>query len=198
MKSLIIFLNLYLSFGYRFSTPKPQLYGEWTVWHSHHLSYKGSNRMLVRLYPESTIEVCYREYIGPWLIETRKFGEFNLDDDIEYNQDHMKNKFDPVCKSNVSIQYQKKEYKLLSFLGIGFDNVSPLRSEDYNIKLKMKLYIVDRNDLFLTINNQEHYHLIRSIRLNEPDVNIPISTLIATNLFGMVMTALIHHYYIKN
>lgn len=177
------------------TTPKSQLYGEWTIWHSHHSSSKGSNRMLVGLYPESIIEVCYREYKGPWLIETRKMGEFYIDDDLMYDDNTSQNKFDPVCKSNICIQYQKKEQKVLSFLGIGFDDISPLHTEDHTIKLNMKLYIVDRNDLFLTINEKEHYHLMRSIRVNEPNINVPISTLIATNLFGMIMTALIHHYH---
>ena len=175
--------------------PQPQLYGEWTMWHSHNPSFKGSNRMLVGLYPESNIEVSYREYKGPWLIETRKIGKFYFEDDFTYNDDSTTN-FDPICKSNVCVQYNKKEQKVLSFLGIGFDDISPLHIESHDVKLNMKLYIVDRNDLFLTMNQNEHYHLMRSIRVNEPAVNIPISTLIATNIVGMIMTALIHHYYI--
>lgn len=200
-RQIIFYLLLFKCFAdsYRITTPKSQLYGEWTIWHSHHPSSKGSNRMLVGLYPESIIEVCYREYKGPWLIETRKMGEFHMDDDLMYDDNNnSKNKFDPVCKSNICIQYQKKERKVLSFLGIGFDDISPLHTEDHTTKLNMKLYIVDRNDLFLTINEKEHYHLMRSIRVNEPNINVPISTLIATNLFGMIMTALIHHHYLSN
>lgn len=191
MKQTIFHLLLvaHVTMAYRMTTPKSQLYGEWTIWHSHHhSSSKASNRILVGLYPESIIEVCYREYKGPWLIETRKMGEFYLENDSKTN-------FDPVCKSNICVQYSKKEEKILSFLGIGFDDISPLHIEEHNIKLDMKLYVVDRNDLFLTINENEYYHLMRSIRLNEPMINIPISTLIATNVFGMIMTAIIHHYH---
>jgi hypothetical protein len=201
IQTLVIFFGLPFCTGYRMTTPKSQLYGEWTVWHSHHSSSKGSNRMLVGLYPESIIEVCYREYQGHWLIETRKIGEFQIQDDFIYNSPSIRfnqRQFDPVSKSNVCVFYQKKERKILSFLGIGFDDISPLRTEEHHVRLNMTLYIVDRNDLFLTISDQGHYHLMRSIRVNEPSVNVPISTLIATNLFGMVMTAVLHHYYFTN
>ena len=185
--------RIYTSLAFSYSTLKCQLYGEWTIWHSHHPSSKGSNRILVGLYPESTIDVCYREYNGPWLIETRKTGDFDLGADLKYEKSN--HNFDPVCKSSIRVTYHKKEKKILSFLGIGLDDISPLCAEKYHCEIDMFLYIVDRNDLFLTLNDQGgYYHLMRSVRVNEPVINIPISTLIATNLFGMVMTAIIHSY----
>ena len=201
MKKQIVFLLFFKSIlGFRINnnTPHPQLYGEWMIWHSHNPSFKGSNRMLVSLYPESVIEVCYKEYQGPWLIETRKTGEFYFTEDLTYESDSGMTNFEPICKSNICVQYKQKERKVLSFLGIGFDDISPLHTEPHDVKLNMKLYIVDRNDLFLTLNDHEHYHLMRSVRVNEPNINVPISTLIATNLFGMIMTALIHHHYLSN
>lgn len=191
MKSSII-LTMITAFR-----PQPQLYGEWTIWHSHNPSFKGSNRMLVGLYPESNIEVSYREYNGPWMIETRKIGTFTIDNDFTYDN-KIKTDFDPIFKSNVCIKYEKEEKRVLSFLGIGFDDISPLRVENHNVTLFMKLYIVDKNDLFLTNSRNEHYHLMRSIRVNEPSINVPISTLIATNLIGMIMTAIIQHHYLTN
>lgn len=196
MKPIITFLLLFKCIlGYRMTAPRQQLYGEWIMWHSHHPSFRGSNRMIVSLYPESVIEVCYREYKGPWLMETRKIGELHFDNEnFTYEEDTTN--MNPICKSNVCIQYKQKERKILSFLGIGFDDISPLHIESHQVKLNMQLYIVDRNDLFLTMNDNQHYHLMRYVRVNEPTINIPISTLIATNIVGMIMTALIHHYYI--
>jgi hypothetical protein len=187
--------------------PQSQLFGEWTVWHSHNPSFRGSNKMLVGLYPDSIIEVTYKQYIGPWLIETRKIGEFTFQKDVTHK--HKKNNrkrkrpyqhLPPIYKSsNVCVQYSKKYVKILSFLGIGFDDISPLHTQLHDVCLNMSLFIVDKNDLFLTMNNNkdEHYHLIRSIRVNEPSINVPISTLIATNIVGMIMTALIHIHYFK-
>jgi hypothetical protein len=197
MRQLIIAIIFTTIVAFR---PQPQLYGEWTMWHSHNPSFKGSNRMLVGLYPESNIEVSYREYTGPWMIETRKIGTFHFDNDLRYddNDNKMKTDFDPICKSNVCVEYKQKEKRVLSFLGIGFDDISPLQVESHNVTLHMKLYIVDRNDLFLTMNQNDHYHLMRSIRVNEPTINVPISTLIATNIVGMMMTAIIQHHYLSN
>lgn len=179
MRALCIIVFIQLVQSFRITSLKSQLYGEWSVWHSHE---QGSNKIVVGLYPESNIEICYRKYQGPWLIQTRKIGHFYI---IGENDQ------EPL----VSIQYNEKEYKILSFLGIGFDDISLTRKDNYPINVDMKLYVVDRNDLFLSMSNKEHYHLVRSVRVNEPDVNVPISTLIATNIFGMLMTELLHYHH---
>ena len=199
-----------------YNPPRPNdkiirhLFGEWSVWHSNFPNFVGSNKMRVHLYPERVIEVAQRKYSGPWLYEKRFRGTYNLslngdDDDINTSRD----------ASVVSLRFHDVEKKLVSVFGIGLDDVPILvyqeKDDDHNID--MHLNIAGRDDLFLTaplsviqdmteytmpLNGSDDiicYHLVRSVRNDEPSPNVPISTFIATQILGTWICYILHYIF---
>lgn len=55
----------------------------------------------------------------------------------------------------------------------------------------MELYIIGHDDLFLTTRSYS-FHLVRSVRANELSINVPFSTLVATQISGMCIAHVIH------
>ena len=90
------------------------------------------------------------------------------------------------------IRFDSYRNYLLSIYGVGMDGYF---SSEYkkcaDIKTILHLYIIKPNDLYLC-NERECYHLVKSIRINEPQINVPISTFVFTQLLGVCLTQLFH------
>lgn len=170
----------------------PQLYGEWSLWHSNDASFKGPNRVLVYLHPDDMIDVCHTRHVGPFLVQDKRIGRWRGAD--PENTECVINGLDSVCTGDVSIDFYSSERRLMSIMGIGI-NDCPLAFENkISINNRMRLHVVGRDDLFLTSRMDDgcYYHLIRSIRTNQPSVDIPFSTLMSTQIVSMLITYLFH------
>lgn len=170
-----------------------QLYGEWTVWHS--TTFYDPNTIMVRLYPSFSMDVCIKHTIGPFIIEEIRKGRIRIRDmncRIPMN-DHL-SEFQPICTERVYIRFFKKRTRMLSAFGIGLSFLEITKPHDQ--LLSMDLYIVGRDDLYMTkknIDQQQNisYHLIRSVKSNQPVIDVPFLTLVSTQLVGMLICEII-------
>jgi len=182
------------SFCYRPVGPQlmPQLYGEWSLWHSNDASFKGPNRVLVYLHPDDMIDVCHTRHVGPFLVQDKRIGRWRGIDDE--NTECVISGLDSICTGDVHVDFHSSQRRLMSIMGIGI-NDCPLAFENkIMINIRMRLHVVGRDDLFLTSTMDDgcYYHLIRSIRTNQPSVDIPFSTLMSTQLVSMLITYILH------
>jgi len=159
-----------------------RLYGEWTMWHSTAPQFDTPNAVLIWLYPPSRIEICWRKTMGPFLYEDRWIGDLFIwgmteCDSVEAN----------VCNNRVHVEFDQGFRRVLSVCGIGLDDVLQMPRSKTGQVLTMDLQNIGKDDMFL-MSSRHSYHLVRSMRLNEPTINIPLSTLVATQLAGMLVT----------
>ena len=198
MHKIFAMIMLWLSGAWALAHAFPfhhRLLGEWSVWHSNVPSSMGSNRVIVGLYPDSMIEVSQKFCIGPCILEKTKFGTYELEKTYEYEKERD---LDPVYRTSVHLHFHRRRHHLLSVFGIGLDSVPLTISESWTYEQDMSLYIVEQGDLFLTFPSKEDaqvycYHLVRNVRTKEPSVNVPLSTLVATHIFGTLISEVIKH-----
>jgi hypothetical protein len=151
-----------------------QLYGEWSLWHSTAPNFRHPNSVMIYLYPHSRIEMSLRRTVGPFLFEDRRKGDYCV----------------VGTSDRVLVEFSSLDWKILSLFGIGFEVIPiliPLDVPAHIQNMNLDLSIVGNDDLFLT-SDHHSYHLVRSIRTNEPSINVPFSTLVATQLTGMYIT----------
>lgn len=189
----------------------PQLFGEWSVWHSNTPFIKGSNKVIVGIYPNSRLEVIDKKTIGPCILEKVKIGKYTLSEneqkckEFDMNDHEYEHQF-------VDITFERKDYYVRSIFGIGLDNLPIRRTTTSDYYQKMSLYIIGKGDLFLTFTSQDTgdthpkpvydgnenvlcYHLVRNIRTKEPSINVPLSTLIATHLASIFLNYILMHLF---
>lgn len=216
MKWIFLFLwMLYLMGGHAFSFQKStrisstmvpvdesagvnlaHLYGEWSLWYANLHSFAGPNKIMVYLYPKTNLEIVYKRTIGPCLFVDRELGSFNGNLE-EWREDRSSSSLRRV---HVNVTFTERSRSMVSFLGIGVEELDlrypiPLRGNQEN----MELVIVGRDDLFLTTpKTQTTYHLIRSSWINQPSINVPFSTLVATQVVGTVIGFFLHYLHLDS
>lgn len=208
-------------------------YGEWSVWHSNLPQFMGPNKIMVNLFPHDEVQISHKKYLGPLLYEKKWTGRYTLSDpgcalvdpwapvesttatavvvDPRISLDPAVPAgpdWKPVCESVVDIEFSEIAHFLVSFFGIGVDELVPLTvTKSDSTRLQMELNIVGSNDIYLTAHNQQldrflrrplplgkmtSYHLVRSVQNDQPKVNVPISTFVVTQLLGTLIGYLIH------
>jgi hypothetical protein len=155
---------------------------------------------MVYLYPCFRVEIVTRQLIGSFLFEERQLGKYTLMgvSECSIENDHVNVEWfdatESVCTNRVCAEFFTRQRRLLSIFGIGLDNApihTTLRVPDETQRIFMELHVMGHDDLFLT-SSSFSYHLIRSIRPNELSVNVPFSTLVATQVTGMYIAYLVH------
>ena len=207
-----IFLVLFLLEGHSFSFQRfsakqsmdestrvnlAHLYGEWSLWYANLHSFAGPNKIMVYLYPKSSLEIVYKRTIGPCLFVDRELGSFTGD-----LEDQKVEEVPDVTlqRVHVNVTFTERSRSMVSFLGIGVEELDlrypiPLRGNQEN----MELVVVGRDDLFLTTpKTQTTYHLIRSSWINQPSINVPFSTLVATQVVGTVIGYFLHYFHLDS
>lgn len=182
-----------------------QLYGEWMVWHSTtSSSFYDPNTIMVRLYPSFCIDICIKHNIGPFIIEEIRTGRIRVRDmncRVLMNKDLSE--FQPVCTERVYIGFLEKRTKMISAFGIGMSCFEVCKP--HHQLLSMDLHVVGRDDLYMTKkrrNDKQNisYHLVRSVRSNQPSIDVPFLTLVSTQLVGMfvckILKILMDFYHI--
>lgn len=165
----------------------PRLYGEWMLWHST-VPALPDNRVIIHLYPDNQITLKYRFTKGPFVFHKSKTGIYKMFKHEEENK-----------SKRVEVLFRHSEEKFLSAYGIGL--------QDFNIQTAKKttairyvfsVSIVGNDDIYLkTEHNNDCFHIVRSTRINEPSVDIPISTFLITQvlatILGHVINELLFH-----
>jgi len=185
-------------------------YGEWSVWHSNLPQFMGPNKIMVNLFPHDELQISHKKFLGPFLYEKKWTGRYTLDSN--HNKDvslpSSMNGWKPVCEGVVHLAFCEMERYPVSLFGIGIDEIPlPMTTRPDSSLLTMDLSIVGNDDMYLTVSNAElqkflrralpvdkttSYHLVRSIQNDQPKVNVPISTFIATQLLGTLMGYVVH------
>jgi len=160
----------------------PRLYGEWSLWHSNTKQSLLSNKVLISLYPKRKFEVKEKKQQNIFLMEYVYRGHYKLGANSE-NGD----------SGNVLIEQENLRIRMLSICGIGFDELPILCMKNLNKRVKLQYDIISKDDIFLSKYNN-HFHLIRHTRINEPPINVPLSTLMLTNIVSIILSHLLHKY----
>jgi len=190
-------------------------YGEWSVWYSNLPKFTGPNKLMVNLFPHDEVQISQKKYFGPFLYEKKWSGNYTLSEPFA---PPLVTVLEPppistvegktVCENIVDIEFSEISHFLVSFFGIGVDELAPLTvTKSQSSQVRMELNIVGSNDIFLTVQNQQlhpflrrplprnkttSYHLVRSIQNDQPKVNVPISTFIVTQLLGTLIGYVLH------
>jgi len=181
------------------------LYGEWSVWHSDLYKSSPSNQMLVNLSPSSQFQVSEKKNMGPLLLEKKWAGEYDVISSQCFGT--LAHGFEPWCTSYIRVNRLDIEHIVVSLLGIGFDEAYFSRRRPIHLSFKVQLDIIGKDDIYLSIDNSDlqeiintrlpekgssSYHLIRSVRINQPQVNIPLSTFLFTQVLGSCISLFFH------
>jgi len=201
-----------LSMGFLLSD-RAFYYGEWSVWHSNLPKFMGPNKIMVNLFPHDELQISHKKYLGPFLYEKRWNGNYTLSEvprgDSVFSKEFLsKSQVQPVEEDVVEIEFSEISHVLVSFFGIGVDELAPLTvTKSESTRLHMLMSIVGSNDIYLTVQNKQlhpflhrtlpldkttSYHLVRSVQNDQPKVNVPISTFIVTQLLGTLMGYILH------
>lgn len=157
----------------------PKFYGEWTLWHST-VPDLPNNRVVVHIYPENQLSINYRFMRGPVVFHKSKTGTYQI-----FQDDHTDDE-----RRRVDVLFHHTEEVFLSVYGIGLQN--------FNIKTKKKtirnhfsfsMTMPGMDDIYLQSikRNDDCFHIVRSVRINEPSVDIPISTFLITQIVGTIL-----------
>lgn len=167
---------------------RQRLYGEWIVWHSTNQEFL--NREVVHIYPNNKLVISYRYKKGPFLYHREKQGRYDI---------KIQDKESLTTTIDININGCKET--LLSIYGVGIQDIlGHLKTREIKydlIMMDMNIHCVGPDDLYLSSkNNQENdYHLIRSVRINEPKIDIPISTFIFTQIIGTIISQILHSLF---
>jgi len=179
------FLLQMIRFGFFFllfvatSRAFPKFYGEWTLWHST-VPDLPDNRVVIHIYPDNHLTMKYRFMKGPFVFHKSKIGIYNIftsDDDYEE-------------KHHVDVLFHHTEEFFLSAYGIGLQNFNiSTKKKRVNSRFKFSMTMAGTDDIYLQsiIRNDDCFHIVRSVRINEPSVDIPISTFLITQIFGTIL-----------
>lgn len=164
----------------------PKFYGEWTLWHST-IPDLPDNRAVVHIYPDNQLSLKYRFTRGPVVYHKSKIGTYQL-----FHSD-----VDDEEKRKVDVLFHHTEEVFLSVYGIGLQN--------FNIKTKkttdksqysFSMTMPSTEDIYLQsiARNDDCFHIVRSVRINEPSVDIPISTFLITQIVGTLLGHAINQF----
>jgi hypothetical protein len=151
------------------------MFGEWIIWHSTSERLPPTNRVIVHVYPNDAISVSYRYECGPFVYKREKIGSYKLLEE----------------KNAIDLTLENRPDKLLSCMGLGLgfidihdngSNASPGRP--FRMKLQLDLD-PGKDNLFLSSENDKTcFHLVRSVRVDEPKIDIPLLRFVFTQILG--------------
>lgn len=170
-----------------FSTARPEL-GEWVVRHSTHRRAPPDNRAVVHVYPENRLVLAHRHSLGPLVCLRQLHGMYTL----TTNSDSVTDE-----KRVVTCTFHEKRDTILSVYGVGLHGVFEVTTKKEAFKQYKFFFMMHGvSDVFLTatdpVDESTFYcHLVRCVRIDEPNIDVPFSTFIFTQLLGIVFSALI-------
>lgn len=158
-----------------------RLYGEWILWHSTFdttTSPKNTNRMVIHIYPHNKFTVSYRYANGPIVYNRHKIGTY-------------RNALDTTA-INVSLHLVSRTDHLVSVCGLGL--YCKTRQDIIDEAYKLSMTCLGTDDIFLTDfhNTESAFHLVRSVRVVEPNIEVGLSSFLITQLLGIVINELLH------
>lgn len=161
----------------------PQYYGEWTLWHST-MPDLPDNRVVFHIFPENQLTMKYRFTKGPFIFHKTKIGTYKIMEKTTIGDE----------KHSVNVRFHKTEEFFLSAYGIGLQNLKIKTQRKENItQFKFIMSFEGNDDIYLRQKcNHDCFHIVRSVRINEPSVDIPISTFIITQIIGSILGHLIN------
>lgn len=177
-------LQMFIPILLLFLTPVhsfPKFYGEWTLWHSTVPSLP-DNRVVVHIYPDNHLTMKYRFTRGPFIFHKSKIGVYRILGEEEYNYEDDKHKVD--------VLFHHTEEIFLSAYGIGLQNFNiKTKKKSVDSKFAFSMTLAGNDDIYLQsiMRNDDCFHIVRSVRINEPSIDIPISTFIITQIIGTIL-----------
>jgi len=157
----------------------PRFYGEWTLWHST-VPALPDNRVVIHIYPDNHLTMKYRFMKGPFVFHKSKVGIYSISTNNDDNYEE---------KHNVDVLFHHTEEIFLSAYGIGLQNFNiKTDKKKVNTKFRFSMTMAGTDDIYLqSTKNDDCFHIVRSVRINEPSVDIPISTFVITQIVGTIM-----------
>lgn len=154
----------------------PKFYGEWMLWHST-VPHLPDNRVVIHIYPDQQLTMKYRFTKGPIVFHRSKIGTYRITED-DYEEKHR-----------VRVHFHKTEEVFLSVYGIGLQNFDiKTMKKDTATQMDFSLSFAGKDDIYLQQqSNHDCFHIVRSVRINEPSVDIPISTFLITQVLGTII-----------
>lgn len=164
-----------------------KFYGEWLLRHTT-LSVLPVNRVVINIYPDNHLTLEYRFLRGPFVFHKSCIGSYCvscIDDDncdIENTQ------------VNVKVSFHHTEEKFLSAYGIGLQNLNILTAKRASNHLyDLSTTVVGMDDIYLYSKTSiDMFHLVRSVRLTEPSIDIPITSFVISQVIATILGHLIH------
>lgn len=142
------------------------------------------NRVVVHIYPDDQITLCYRFMKGPFVFHKSQTGTYRIKPHSD-KHDH----------ADVDVCFHHNVETFLSVYGIGLQDMN-IRTSEKSIDTiyQMHMMRVGMDDLYLRSRTSDEtcFHLVRSVRINEPSVDIPIMTFLITNLIATLIGNIIH------
>lgn len=174
---MVFFLLSSVSDGFR------NFYGEWTLWHSTTADLP-DNRVVVHIYPDNQLTLNYRFTRGPMVCHKSKTGVYSILGLDKHQEKHR-----------VDVSFHHKEELFLSVYGIGLQNfnIRTKKEEDFS-RFSFVMTMDGTDDIYLqsTTHEDDCFHIVRSVRINEPSVDIPISTFLITQIIGTIIGHIIN------
>lgn len=95
-------------------------------------------------------------------------------------------------KNTIKIEFEKPILNVVSFFGISFDQPIQIMSRQIPFYSVLKINYINSNEILLdSINSNKFCYLVRSTCLDdEPIVQVPFSTFIATHAAGLAVSYL--------
>ena len=118
---------------------------------------------------------------GPVVFHKSKMGTYRIfQDDYDDNEE----------KRKVDVLFHHTEEIFLSVYGIGLQNFN-IKTKKKTIKNKFSFSMTmpGMDDIYLQSikRNDDCFRIVRSVRINEPSVDIPISTFLITQIVGTIL-----------
>lgn len=155
----------------------PRFYGEWMLWHST-VRELPDNRAVIHIYPDDQVTLKYRFTKGPFVFHKSKLGHYSI-------RGHEGD------RHRVDVSFYRTEEVFLSAYGIGLQNMRIKTRDDSNVnrRYEFSMMFAGSDDIYLqsTTNTDECFHIVKSARINEPSVDIPITTFIITQVIGTIL-----------
>jgi hypothetical protein len=180
--NLLLFLLLLLvgsTQGFQFPS---RLYGEWILWHSTFdttTSPKSTNRMVIHIYPHNKFTVSYRYTKGPIVYNRQKIGRY-MNTPLE------------TTDSKVHLHLTSRTDHLISLCGLGLH--CKTKQDKIDEAYEVSMTCLGTDDIFLTDSNNSEsaFHLVRSVRVVEPNIEVGLSSFLITQLLGIIINELLH------
>lgn len=162
----------------------PPFYGEWTLWHST-IPELPDNRVVFHIFPEDQLTMKYRFTKGPFVFHKTKIGTYRIMSKMGGYEEE---------RHCVDVQFHRTEEYFLSVYGIGLQNLNIKTRKKENItRFRFIMSFAGNDDIYLQQqHNHDCFHIVRSVRINEPSIDIPISTFIITQIIGNILGHIIN------